>query len=93
MRWSFDIESCPLCDASHRTSIKLKPPTAGVRGLVLDSGDLRDFDILAILKNETALNLDLRDFFDIVNGSGLGISFRCRRFLSLTFHFRCMGRS
>ncbi|KAH6714025.1 hypothetical protein BKA61DRAFT_689470 [Leptodontidium sp. MPI-SDFR-AT-0119] len=71
-RWVIDVDNCPVCDNLCRASIKLKPPTAGVRALVLDTGDHKDFDILSTFLNEAALDLELRECFDIVNGSGLG---------------------
>ncbi|PMD42322.1 hypothetical protein L207DRAFT_632109 [Hyaloscypha variabilis F] len=70
--WSFQFESCPLCEMSMQTTIYLKPPTAGVRCLVLDSGSYMDLEVLESLEKELRLPIPIGEYFDIVHTSGLG---------------------
>ncbi len=51
-------------------SILLKPPTAGIRCIVLDGGSYTDFEALDTLEKE--LDLPIGEQFDIANGRGIG---------------------
>jgi hypothetical protein len=55
-----------------QTSILLKPPTAGIRCIVLDGGSYTDFEALDILEKELDLPMSIGEHFDIANGRGIG---------------------
>lgn len=55
-----------------QASIQLKPPTAGIRCIVLDGGSYTDFEVLDTLEKELGLPMSIREYFDIANGRGIG---------------------
>jgi len=55
-----------------KTSILLKPSTAGIRCLVLDGGSYLDFEMLDELEKKLQLSMSIGEYFDMANGSGIG---------------------
>lgn len=73
--YSFLITQCILCKQNEDLTIRLKPPTAGTRLLVLDGGGIRGvFTLLALKTLEEKLRLPhpLREEFDLVVGTSSG---------------------
>lgn len=84
--WVIDVDNCPVCNNLCRASIKLKPPTTGVQALVLDTSNYKDFDILSTVLNEVILDLELREYFNIINKSSLSNNL-VLNFILFTYHF------
>ncbi|KAF8846836.1 hypothetical protein BDZ45DRAFT_783901 [Acephala macrosclerotiorum] len=70
--WTFRIDTCPLCKITNKILLPLKPPTAGVRGLIIDGKSFKDIEILQDIEKKLGLPISIREHFDIVIGSGLG---------------------
>jgi hypothetical protein len=73
--WSFSLDTCPLCQNRQVCRIRLKPYTAGVRGLQMIgnlNGNRPLLQFLHDLQSHLNLKVSLRDHFDIVTGSGDG---------------------
>jgi len=69
------ISHCILCKHREDSTIRLKPPTAGPRLLVLDGGGVRGaFTLLALkaLEDNRQLPYSLREEFDLVVGTSSG---------------------
>jgi hypothetical protein len=67
------LNTCPLCKALNKVTIQIKPYTAGVRCLVVDGADARDYETLAAVEKGLMIKIPLTEHFDVVNGSGLGL--------------------
>ncbi|KAI9738682.1 MAG: hypothetical protein M1834_008187 [Cirrosporium novae-zelandiae] len=78
----FEIEKCIFCGSSDTTlpsswpwSIRIKPPTAGLRALGFDGGSVRgviEFEILKYLEGHLGLQLQVGELFDLIIGSSAG---------------------
>jgi hypothetical protein len=74
--WTFWLRECPLCGEPNDRKLEHKPPTAGVRALILEGGGVRGIIPLSYLQDlETAINLPMgiQEHFDIIvaNSSGM----------------------
>jgi hypothetical protein len=73
--WTFWLGECPLCGEPNESKFEHKPPTAGVRALILEGGGIRGIIPLSYLQElETAIDLPMgiQEHFDIIvaNSSG-----------------------
>lgn len=74
--YSFLVARCILCEREEDLIVRLKPPTAGTRLLVLDGGGIRGaFTLLALKTLEEKIRLPhpLREEFDLVVGTSSGM--------------------
>ncbi|KAF7445907.1 Patatin domain containing protein [Pyrenophora tritici-repentis] len=75
MEYSYCISQCILCQSKAELTIRLKPPTAGSRLLVLDGGGIRGIFTLQILRaldQYRKLPYPIYDEFDLSLGTSTG---------------------
>jgi len=77
--WSFNLDTCPLCDKPNKISLHLRPATAGLRGLILDGNSNKDIELLQDVEERLQLPISITEHFDIINGRGSG-NFNCHGF-------------
>ncbi|KAG4292492.1 hypothetical protein FPRO06_11980 [Fusarium proliferatum] len=78
------VDHCPLCGQPHGELVLLRPPTAGLRMLELGGTSQDKWEMLKFLKelrSITGLGISLREQFDLVVGSGIGLFFVQTAFL------------
>ena len=76
----YRIDECLMCQAACTKFVQLKPPTAGIRILSLDSGGVRGIVTLEILTSMQMIldsdpGLRLQDLFDLTFGTSIGSLF------------------
>lgn len=77
MEYSYRISQCILCHSNSELTVRLKPPTAGSRLLVLDGGGIRGIltlHILQALDRYRQLPYPIHDEFDLILGTSTGKS-------------------
>jgi hypothetical protein len=77
MEYSYRITRCILCQSNGELEVRIKPPTAGSRLLVLDGGGIRGAFTLQILKaldKYRRLPYPIYDEFDLALGTSTGTS-------------------
>lgn len=75
MEYSYRITKCILCHSNSELTVRLKPPTAGSRLLVLDGGGIRGILTLRILQaldKYRQLPYPIHDEFDLILGTSTG---------------------
>ena len=75
MEYAYCISQCILCQSKGNLTIRLKPPTAGSRLLVLDGGGIRGISTLRILHaldQHRKLPYPIYDEFDLTLGTSTG---------------------
>lgn len=75
MEYAYCISQCILCQSKGKLTIRLKPPTAGSRLLVLDGGGIRGISTLKILHaldQYRKLPYAIYDEFDLTLGTSTG---------------------
>jgi len=75
MEHAYYISHCILCHSKSELLIRLKPPTAGGRVLVLDGGGIRGIFTLQILRaldQYRNLPYPIYDEFDLTLGTSTG---------------------
>ncbi|KAI1676214.1 hypothetical protein KJE20_14192, partial [Pyrenophora tritici-repentis] len=75
MEYSYRISQCILCHSNVELTVRLKPPTAGSRLLVLDGGGIRGIftlHILQALDKYRKLPYPIYDEFDLTLGTSTG---------------------
>jgi hypothetical protein len=75
MEYSYTISQCFLCQSKGELTVRLKPPTAGSRLLVLDGGGIRGIvtlQILHALDKYRKLPYPIYDEFDLTLGTSTG---------------------
>jgi patatin-like phospholipase/acyl hydrolase len=75
MEYSYTISQCFLCQSKGELTVRLKPPTAGSRLLVLDGGGIRGIvtlQILLALDKYRKLPYPIYDEFDLTLGTSTG---------------------
>jgi hypothetical protein len=75
MEYSYRISQCILCQSKDELTVRLKPPTAGSRLLVLDGGGIRgifSLHILHALDKYRKLLYPIYDEFDLTLGTSTG---------------------
>lgn len=75
MEYSFSISQCILCQSTGKLPLRLKPPTAGTRLLVLDGGGIRGaftLQVLHALDRHLQLPYPIYDEFDLALGTSTG---------------------
>jgi hypothetical protein len=74
--YHYTLTSCPLCGSTKDRTVRLLPPTAGIRLLSLDGGGIKGIVPIIILsgiaKTLEPLGVPLRDHFDFVCGTSAG---------------------
>jgi hypothetical protein len=76
MEYSYRLTQCILCQSPTELEIRLKPPTAGSRLLVLDGGGIRGaftLQILQALDKHRKLPYPIYDEFDLALGTSTGM--------------------
>ena len=69
------LEHCPACDSFVNLTVRLSPPTAGIRALSLDGGGVRGMVMLKVLQIITAnmqMDMDAFQWFDFITGTSTG---------------------
>jgi hypothetical protein len=77
MEYSYRMTQCILCQRVGELKVRIKPPTAGSRLLVLDGGGVRGALTLQILKaldEYRRLPYPIYDEFDLALGTSTGMS-------------------
>lgn len=77
MEYSYQITRCILCKSNTELEVRIKPPTAGSRLLVLDGGGIRGaftLQILQALDKHRKLPYPIYDEFDLALGTSTGMS-------------------
>ncbi|RYO29295.1 hypothetical protein AA0113_g12076 [Alternaria arborescens] len=72
MEYSYSVSQCLLCQSKSELAVRLKPPTAGSRLLVLDGGGIRGIFTLQILRaldQHRKLPYPIYDEFDLTLGT------------------------
>ena len=80
--WTFRLQKCPLCGKPNERHFEHKPPTAGIRALIVEGGGVRGIIPLLILQElEAMVNLPMRiqEHFDIVLGKSSGMAPRRKK--------------
>jgi hypothetical protein len=75
MEYTYQLSHCPLCLLQLELKVRLKPPTAGTRLLVLDGGGIRGaFTLRALraLEQSRKLPYPVYDEFDLSLGTSSG---------------------
>jgi patatin-like phospholipase/acyl hydrolase len=75
MEYTYLMTRCILCQQSGEITVRVKPPTAGSRLLVLDGGGIRGaftLQALKALERERRLPYPLYDEFDLALGTSSG---------------------
>jgi patatin-like phospholipase/acyl hydrolase len=75
MEYAYRISQCILCQSKDELTVRLKPPTAGSRLLVLDGGGIRgifSLHILHALDKYRKLPYPIYDDFDLTLGTSTG---------------------
>ncbi|CAN9454398.1 unnamed protein product [Alternaria alternata] len=75
MEYSYSVSQCLLCQSKSELAVRLKPPTAGSRLLVLDGGGIRGIFTLQILRaldQHRKLPYPIYDEFDLTLGTSTG---------------------
>lgn len=78
MEYSYHMTTCILCQRAVNVMVRIKPPTAGSRLLVLDGGGIRGIFTLQILQaveKHRRLPYPVYDEFDLALGTSTG---KCR---------------
>ena len=86
MEHSYSVSQCLLCQRKSELVVRLKPPTAGSRLLVLDGGGIRGIFTLQILRaldQYRKLPYPIYDEFDLTLGTSTG---ECRSFCHIHEH-------
>ena len=86
MEYSYSVSQCLLCQSKSELVVRLKPPTAGSRLLVLDGGGIRGIFTLQILRalgQHRKLPYPIYDEFDLTLGTSTG---ECRSFCHIHEH-------
>jgi patatin-like phospholipase/acyl hydrolase len=79
MEYAYQIRRCILCQLTGDMEVRIKPPTAGSRLLVLDGGGVRGaftLHILQALEKHWRLPYPIYDDFDLALGTSTGKYFR-----------------
>jgi hypothetical protein len=79
MEYSYRLTQCILCQSTGDLDVRVKPPTAGSRLLVLDGGGVRGaltLQILQALEKYRKLPYPIYDEFDLALGTSTGMSYR-----------------
>ena len=74
--YTYILQNCILCNRNITFKISLKPPTAGIQVLCIDSGGIRGVvPLLALREVEKTIRLPckLQEHFDLVVGTSSGI--------------------
>ncbi|KAI9732137.1 MAG: hypothetical protein M1834_004233 [Cirrosporium novae-zelandiae] len=69
------LSACVLCQKGNSLTVRLKPPTAGVRILSIDGGGVRGIvplEMLSALQNVLGSDCRIQDFFDLAVGTSSG---------------------
>jgi hypothetical protein len=77
MEYAYRILRCILCQLPSELEVRLKPPTAGSRLLVLDGGGIRGaftLQVLQALDKYRKLPYSIYDEFDLALGTSTGMS-------------------
>ncbi|KAI9768255.1 MAG: hypothetical protein M1840_005085 [Geoglossum simile] len=75
IEYHFDVFACVLCQLEAKLTIKLKPPTAGTRLLMVDGGGIRgavSLEFLDALEQAMGLPYSLQHHFDLALGTSSG---------------------
>jgi hypothetical protein len=82
MEYSYQLTRCTLCKSTGDLEVRIKPPTAGSRLLVLDGGGIRGaftLQVLQALDEHRKLPYPIYDEFDLALGTSTGMSLRTER--------------
>jgi hypothetical protein len=77
MEYSYQLTRCILCQSTEELEVRIKPPTAGSRLLVLDGGGIRGaftLQVLQALDKHRKLPYPIYDEFDLALGTSTGMS-------------------
>ncbi|KAF2647496.1 hypothetical protein K491DRAFT_614504, partial [Lophiostoma macrostomum CBS 122681] len=91
MEYAYLMTRCIICQKSGEIEVRLKPPTAGSRLLVLDGGGIRGaFTLQALKALETERNLPypLFDEFDLSLGTSSGDYWKVQIHGKMLMYFR-----
>jgi hypothetical protein len=89
MEYSYCISQCILCQSNSELVVRLKPPTAGSRLLVLDGGGIRGIFTLQTLRaldQHRKLPYPIYDDFDLTLGTSTGECRSCFYIFEYTDH-------
>jgi predicted patatin/cPLA2 family phospholipase len=82
MEYSYRLTRCTLCKSTGDLEVRIKPPTAGSRLLVLDGGGIRGaftLQVLQALDEHRKLPYPIYDEFDLALGTSTGMAFWTER--------------
>lgn len=73
--YHYIISQCPLCTVQASLSVRVKPPTSGVRLLTIDGGGCRGvipLQFLVLLQQQLGQSCSLLDLVDLAVGTSSG---------------------